>query len=87
MHARRDAKKLHPTDWLEALPPSTLVELMQRRVCVIGGNARADCDVVCEHHPIAESCATCIARGEKEQGPLSVSDIRSIESDYCYDSD
>jgi hypothetical protein len=31
---------MHATDWLEALPQSTLVELMQRRCCLIGGVAR-----------------------------------------------
>jgi hypothetical protein len=29
--ACRIDQKLHPTDWLKALPQSTLVELMQRR--------------------------------------------------------
>jgi hypothetical protein len=32
-------EKLHPTDWLESLPQSTLVDLMQRRCRYIAAAA------------------------------------------------
>ena len=39
-HACRVDKEMHPTDWLEALPQSTLVDLMQRRCSLVGGRIR-----------------------------------------------
>lgn len=42
MHVHRVAAKLHPTDWLENVPQSTNVELLQRRVQLVGGRARLE---------------------------------------------
>jgi hypothetical protein len=37
--SHRVEAKLHPTDWLEALPKSALIELMKMRCQAIGGAA------------------------------------------------
>ena len=67
----RVAKKQHPTDWLEKLPQSTLVELLQRRSQVVGGLAKADCS----------SCIiSCQRRHHVKPMPLNDAQVRVYES-------
>jgi hypothetical protein len=67
----RVAKKQHPTDWLEKLPQSTLVELLQRRSQVLGGIVKADCN---------NCTASCQRRHYAKAKPLSDTDVRAYES-------
>jgi uncharacterized Fe-S cluster-containing radical SAM superfamily protein len=70
MCIRRVAKQLRPTDWLEKLPQSTLVKLMQRRLQIIGGIAKADCN----------GCMfTCTRRHNVKAELLSDADVVSYE--------
>ena len=67
----RVAKKQHPTDWLEKLPQSTLVELLQCRSQVLGGLARADC---------SNCISRCPHRQHVKPRPLSDAEVRAYES-------